>query len=307
VTNWLFLLSPWLALACLIIWDASKPAAKFDEESVDRLGDELSPDFKALVATIKREGRAYRKEEQREDRGKQFREWITIGLIAITFVAICYQVYEMIKVYEPIKEQAVASTKQAAASEKAADATTRAADANTKAAEAATKQSENSDKALIQSQRAWVGPRDAHLDTKPTVGQKSKFLVEYQNTGKEPALDFVFDAQPFVTTEAEEINGVAVKKMLDYMKKCIVTHARILAGVVYPSSGFTSGSSLSVQIPDSLIDEGVVTGKKSLIIQGCFAYQAGNVTRHSAFCFFYSSERTDIAHLNVCISGNYAD
>src|ERR1700680_3177278 len=62
-----------------------------------------------LIKTIESEGRAYRKEEQDEDRGKKRREWITIVLIALTFIAVCYQVYEMIKVYEPIREQAEAS------------------------------------------------------------------------------------------------------------------------------------------------------------------------------------------------------
>jgi hypothetical protein len=62
-----------------------------------------------LIKTIESEGRAYRKEEQDEDRGKKRREWVTIALIALTFIAVCYQVYEMIKVYEPIREQAEAS------------------------------------------------------------------------------------------------------------------------------------------------------------------------------------------------------
>src|ERR1700677_714880 len=52
-------------------------------------------DLSVLIETIKSEGVAYRKEEQREDRGKKIREWVTIGLIFVTFVAVCWQVHEM--------------------------------------------------------------------------------------------------------------------------------------------------------------------------------------------------------------------
>src|SRR5262245_56475078 len=64
---------------------------------------ELGKNFAQLIAAIRGEGAAERAEEQREDRGKKFREWTTIILIALTFIAVCWQVHEMIKVYEPIK------------------------------------------------------------------------------------------------------------------------------------------------------------------------------------------------------------
>jgi hypothetical protein len=75
-----------------------------------------------LIQAIKDEGIAYRKEEQREDRSKTWREWITIALITLTFFAVCYQVYEMIKVYDPIQQQAEASQQAAQATVQAADA-----------------------------------------------------------------------------------------------------------------------------------------------------------------------------------------
>ena len=98
----LIALSPWLALVCLILWDARDPPREAVHEFEPKT---VSSDFAALIHTMQREGRAYRREEQREDRGKNIREWTTIVLITLTFIAICYQVHEMIKVYEPIKEQ----------------------------------------------------------------------------------------------------------------------------------------------------------------------------------------------------------
>ena len=145
-----------------------------------------SADFAALIKTIKNQGRAYRREEQREDRGHARRERITIGLLFLTVIGIFWQIYEMIHVYGPIHEQAVASGKQATASEKAAEATTRAA-------AAATRQSENSDRAMIQAQRAWLGPRNATFSAEPKIGEFIDVTIEYQNTGREPALNFAYE------------------------------------------------------------------------------------------------------------------
>lgn len=305
MTELLLLLSPWIAFACLIIWDAREPSREAAPEREFEPKD-VSPDFAALIHAVQREGRAYRREERREDRGKNIREWTTIVLVALTFIAVCYQVHEMIKVYEPIKEQADASKLAADSTKRAADAATRQSEIATRQAEIANRQADNSDRALLQAQRAWIGPRDARLESKPVAGQKNKFVVEYQNTGKEPALSFVFDARSVAATAREEQDGTLNNKMTEYLSKCLGTPARGLAGVVFPTSGF-SAAQLAVDVDEKLIDDDVASGKKTLLIQGCFAYQTGNITRHSAFCFFYGADRTDIAHLNVCLSGNYAD
>src|SRR5216683_2158719 len=72
-----------------------------------------SPDFSALVDAVKAEANANRTEEQREDRGKAFREWFTITLLAATLFFLYRQVDEMVKVFEPIREQAEASKRLA--------------------------------------------------------------------------------------------------------------------------------------------------------------------------------------------------
>jgi hypothetical protein len=71
-----------------------------------------SADFAALINAIAAEGRAYRAEEQSEDRGKTFRDWVTIGLLIATTAGIYWQISELIKVYGPIKEQADAAANQ---------------------------------------------------------------------------------------------------------------------------------------------------------------------------------------------------
>lgn len=180
----LCLLSPWLALIGLIIWDTREaergPAELADEQKkTDAPADDefgASPDFKALIQTIRREGRAYRGEEQREDRGKRFREWVTIVLIALTFTAVCYQVHEMIKVYDPIRDQAVAANDSAKATNLSATASVKVAD--------------DSERSLVAGSRAWVGPTDAKITSgSPVEGKPIKIVVSVRNSGREPARD----------------------------------------------------------------------------------------------------------------------
>ena len=52
-----------------------------------------SPDFAALIDAIGREGQANRAEEKREDRGKSFREWLTLIFIVATTSGVFYQAH----------------------------------------------------------------------------------------------------------------------------------------------------------------------------------------------------------------------
>jgi hypothetical protein len=44
---------------------------------------------------------------------------------------------------------------------------------------------------LIGSQRAWVGPRNVRTDNAPALHQSLDAVVEYQNTGRDPATETV--------------------------------------------------------------------------------------------------------------------
>jgi hypothetical protein len=63
-------------------------------------------DFAALIETIKAEGKASRAEKSKECGTAQFPEYVSIGIIAVTMLAIVMQVREMVKVYDPIRDQA---------------------------------------------------------------------------------------------------------------------------------------------------------------------------------------------------------
>ncbi len=86
-----------------------------EQKSWQQIKYRPSPDITVLVHAIRNEGRANRKEEQREDSRKQFLEIVTILLLALTLIAIFMQVHEMVKVYGPIQKSAEAAEKQAKA------------------------------------------------------------------------------------------------------------------------------------------------------------------------------------------------
>jgi hypothetical protein len=268
------------------------PDAKKGEcEEHNKSGGE-STDFTPLIDAIAAEGRAYRKEEQREDRGKERREWITIALIFVTFVAVCYQVHEMIKVYEPIKAQAEASVKQADAAKTQADL----------AKDAATSTKES----VIEASRAWVGPSAATINGTLSIGKDSEVVIIYQNTGRQPAVGFSPNVRIYVETVKEDAEGLTGKRIESALVDCQLKKPSNGTQVVYPTTGF-GGSQIRSKFDKSMIDDDVIKGDKILIAMGCFSYETFGIAHNSAFCFFYRNGMSPGNDLNFCSTGNYAD
>ena len=273
------------------------------EQSVDDKREQRESDYLKVINRVANELMATRNQEQRDDDKRAFREKTTIALLVATVIAAGLgdvffygQMSEMQRAYGPIADQA--------------DAAKTAADAAVKAADAATKQSENSDKSLIQAQRAWAGPRNASFAAEPTVGKPVEIAIDYQNSGHEPAVGFVYFTEPFLISQAEGNNGVAIAKIQNYMQSCQATKEWQGGSVIYPtvSSGFGGGGySLTLKSKDDLIDDDVVKGDNVVIVQGCFLYRTFATARHSYFCYFYKQGMTKIQSLNICPSGHYAD
>ena len=242
-------------------------------------------DFSALIDAIRAEGRAYRNEEQQEDKGKRFREWITICLLGATLLAIVLQVREMQRAYGPIRDQAKASAQAAAATQKAADA--------------AMKQVQNAEQNTMQAQRAWVGPTNAALPTAPQPGKAIDVTVVYQNTGHEPALAFSYNIDAFEMRRVDTVTAVPAPRMDSYKKFCQITRHWPGGSAVYPNSSYT----LTDELPANTVDQGFAIGQELLVIQGCFQYLTFNLPKYSYFCYYYDPSRTKIANLSICPIG----
>lgn len=275
-----------------------------------------SVDAAALIEVLKAEGLAFRSEEKREDRGKTAREWITITVISLTLVAVCWQVKEMIKVYDPIKDQADATKTLATGTADQAKALADQSAASVAQAQAAKLQGEVavtaaqiSQKAFIASQRAWVGPTNAFAEAEPKAGELWKLVVTYQNSGRDPAKAFTYTTS-WITNTAEQ-NIHASSSALDftshYKDECMRRSASPGGQVVYPGSSFGTPYQIHFTVPKATVDEDVVKGDKILYLHGCFVYKTLDTTHHSYFCYSYKKDITKITALNICEIGQDAD
>jgi hypothetical protein len=270
-----------------------------DEQEPTDEGEQPRPsaDFAALIKTIAAQGRANRDEERREDRSKQFREWTTIVLLALTVVGIFRQIDEMVKVYKPIRDQAKAAVDQAEAAKIQAQGAKAQADT---AKEAAVTAHDN----IVAAERAWVGPNGGTIEQAPAIGVDVRLHILYQNTGREPARGFVPTTDPFIATANDM--GSATVRIFKNLSDCRNKQPQEGLEVVYPSTGF-GGNQLNPVVDKSLVDDSVVKGDSVIFVPGCFVYETFGKAHHSAFCFYFKAGATVPPNLNFCIGGSDAD
>ena len=182
------------------------------------------------------------------------------------------------------------------------------ADAANKQATAAAENAKTAHDAYIASQRAWVGPNNAKIDGEIAIGKPFSIIVEYLNTGREPAVNFIYTTDAFASTAEEEAAGISLAKVNAVFKGC--REAQVVSGgsVVFPSTGgFGAGQNLTLTQPDSFVDQNIIDGSTTIVVDGCFLYRSIGLIRHSYFCYFYKSKTTKPSNLNICQNGNGAD
>lgn len=258
----------------------------YESRPTDQKIEALSTDFAALISAITKESEASRAEEQREDSAKQMREWLTIGLVAATLAVLGWQVSEMIKVYGPIKDQAIAS--QAGA-------------------KAAVAPAANSEKSLMEAQRAWVGPNNVGSASAPQGNKPLKITIDYSDSGRSPGLNF----QESNDWRAIDTNLVADNNWAKTQINAWVTECRSKAKTtggetVFPTVGFNSYH-LNVDVAANLIFPVVDQKGGAFIFLGCFTYGSFDIVHHSAFCYFFMNGSSLPQNWNFCSIGNYAD
>lgn len=211
--------------------------------SDNKQDSKLSPSFSALVDAINAHSRANIAEESKEDNERSLRERITIILLAITMVAIIFQVVEMKRVYEPIAEQAKAAHDN-----------------------------------IVADHRAWVGPIVQMID-KPTINQPVTYTMQYGNSGKQPA-PLITNGEVKTYTLRQWNDGEAGSDIDVAHDDCFnlkdkFTNATIVA---FPTSGF-GGYAFNIKTRDSepnklVIDQAILDGNKIIAVITCFRYMA---------------------------------
>jgi hypothetical protein len=182
-------------------------------------------------------------------------------------------------------------------------------EATTEQAKAATENAKTTRDAYIAAQRAWVGPTTARINGDFALDKPLKIEISYLNTGREPAIDFAETAEAFESTSVEEANGISMAKINSFFKGC--REAKVTQGgtVVFPSSGGfnPSGQVLTITKPDSFLNQSMISGDSTIVVDGCFLYRSVGIIHHSYFCYFYRANITDRNSLNICQNGNGAD
>jgi hypothetical protein len=237
----------------------------------ERKENGLSRSFSAIVDAINAHSRANVAEERQEDYGRGLRETVTIVLLAITMIAIIFQVIEMRKVYEPIRNQA-----------------------------------ELMQNNMVADHRAWIGPSGATIG-QPIIDKPISAKLLYNNTGRQPApLVINVNIIPY-TYEEWTVSGAATAGINAFHDSCF----NEIFGFKPSSIAFPglSANEYQYNLPDSGVtaDQSVLAGDKVVVVLACFSYKSYNTIRHTSYCGFDLSGTTVSTTLSYCPVGNDAD
>jgi hypothetical protein len=193
-------------------------------------------------------------------------------------------------------------------------------EANQKLAQAAGRQAEASviaaktaQDSLIASQRAWVGPTDASIESLDAF-KPLKMKVSYGNSGRQPAPTVAFMV-PKVYSIEDWNNGSAAGDISKFKTECLNTPMTDESSrVSFPTNGFNSfflhynGTQASLRDVQQLsVTPEIISGKSVVAFKGCFVYRTVEVVHRTAYCHFYYAKVSDPTHLNFCAVGQAAD
>jgi hypothetical protein len=156
--------------------------------------------------------------------------------------------------------------------------------------------------ALLAGSRAWIGVQSAS-SVPPAADTDLIVTIPYLNTGKLPAINLSYHAEPFVFTRRALAR--ASVPMSDFIQHCIAGK-KYAQGVAYPTNGFTTYS-LTVKIAKERITKDVIERGDTLVVAGCFTYETFNMTRYSSFCMYFTPKESKPESWNFCNVGNNAD
>ena len=260
----------------------------------------------AFINAYRHQQETNRQQEKREDRGKTFRDYATLLFVVLTTCGIFYQAIIFSGQLSEMQSSGEQTAKLIGANAKLAEAAANQADAAAKQADAMVAAVEVSRESLIAAGRAWVGPRLAKITSPMEAGKPIELAIEYANSGREPALDFVYSLEGFSSSNAEERRGTSFARVSIALNNCRAADSLPAGQVVFPSTGF-SAYNLTAPIPNQTLDQETIDGEKTLILQGCFLYRSFKVIRHSYFCYFYRAKVSKADNLSICTAGHYAD
>ena len=257
-----------------------------------------------IASAIKALSDAQNTQTAHDDRNEKINVWLAVITIFLVFLTVVFTGASWWVFSGQLNEMRTAADQ----TNKIIEANTKLVDAATKQAAAAAENAQVARNSYVASQRAWVGPRNVKTSSAPTKDQDLPIMLEYGNTGREPAIETVHDMETFTATDEEDRAGIAAQRIGAFIKKCKVMWKPDQTEVVYPSVGLSAANyTLTIPMPKSDIDDDVVSGVKTIFFSGCFSYKTTETIHRSWFCFFYKAGKTQAGNWNICPTGNGAD
>ena len=255
-----------------------------------------------ITAAIRAIGDAQNSQTAHEDKNERTNVALALLTIFLVFLTVLFTGLSWCTFRDQLIEMKSASQQ----TNKIIDANVKLVDAAARQAEAATENAKIAHDNFVASERAWVGPRNAKISNAPASDKDLSIMLEYGNTGREPAVETAFDTEVFTAAEEESAN--TLQRINDFIGRCKNMWKPDQAAVVYPSVGLSAANYTLTRIMDkSLVDDDVVTGVKTIYFSGCFSYKTAETIHRSWYCYFYKAGKTDNANWNICQTGNGAD
>lgn len=158
-----------------------------------------------------------------------------------------------------------------------------------------------------REQRAWIAPTNVRLDGGLTPGKEIKVLIDFANSGKEPAFNVVTKSGAGLEPPFTE-QDLATQLQLgpQYLNTNICEEAKPVDGmpVIYPSTV----QHQSAQLGGGFLADDYTARRQMFFVFGCFGYRTMGEIHHSQFCFWLQvSPDGQHAVFSPCMIGNNAD
>lgn len=140
--------------------------------------------------------------------------------------------------------------------------------------------------ATVEANRAWIAPRGLYIDYEHSSKRNIALLVEYENTGKEPALNLTFNQYIDDFAGGAPASNNQSAPAIKPNKTCIAP----IKG--HPPSfpirqGGNEGMMLAMNSAGFLGNfPAMLAGDRTLYFEGCFSYVTFFTTHRSAFCYY---------------------
>ncbi len=188
---------------------------------------------------------------------------------------------------------------------KSADALERALAVANRQASALENANKIASDALSAGKRAWVGVVNARIDGRLAANTDLALLVEYRNSGHEPATDLAVIQTPIVIETDKRADPATLSRLEQFAQRCMAENY-VGAGIAFPSGdGQTYQAEAAIKASD--IDDALVDGRKLVIVQGCIVYMTSGSIHHSSSCLYFQAGRTSPDHFSTCAKGAAAD